>query len=344
MHGVLSIRLQTEGTAVGTAVGYVGDKSAVSPIPSSDAEYAAWIALVNTPGSGWIFQQRDVVEGGFVTTHAYFVHASGITDWSSELLQAKPEFFHVKTLAPITPDRWHHLLLSFDINIPITTRGPNINVIAGKQDWLNVSQGASSYARMWIAIDDVDYRGRTDDEGATRYHLGPYSVDFDISAGGPQGDPNGILTAAGFGVVRNGSAAITFGNQPMPVPTYNLAEPRIPSSTAGFGLPASAAYVESIYRVEMAELQMWTGIVLDTAILKNRRAFVDADGKPVNPIGAEELLGRKPEVMLHNSGKWKAGENTGTLDVNIDGDILPAGQFARTGGIEAYKPEPAIGA
>ena len=337
---VLAFNLQTQNFASGTLVDGINDAAATSPQPTSQEQINEWAALAKVRGSGWLDQRGTA--SGFVYRH--FVNATGILNLSHNLLEAAPELFYVKTVHPITPDRWHHLLLSFDISIPVVTYGPPPTNDHHGTDWDNVSQGTSSFAKMWYAIDDVDYRGRTAED---EYHLGPYSVDHDSnrssSPGSKGGDPNGILTKAGWEVPFYGTSGTTRGNQIMPVPAYQFGEGELPSHDANFGLPASTAYVENIYRVEMAELQMWTGIVLDTGIVKNRRGFVDAGGKPVPPAEAEKLLGRKPEVMLHYSSKWKEGLNTGTRGMNIDETVLPAGQFKRTGGIEAYKPEPQLG-
>ena len=39
-----------------------------------------------------------------------------------------------------------------------------------------------------------------------------------------------------------------------------------------------------VLKVEMAELQVFTGVTLDTGVTANRRAFVDNDGVPVAPL------------------------------------------------------------
>jgi hypothetical protein len=90
----------------------------------------------------------------------------------------------------------------------------------------------------------------------------------------------------------------------------------------------------------MAEFQMWTGISLDTGEEENRRLFIDFERddkgdpvdeelKPVAPKVAEKALGKRPDVTLHGSSKWKAGRNAGT-----------AGQLKPTGRIITYKPDP----
>jgi hypothetical protein len=381
-YGVVEIWLQTKETATATGINCY-DAAATAPVPATQEEINAWKELAQTPGSGWLFQEWAIPPeppDTVVTFSNNFVNAMGISDLSNDPLEAKPEFFVVKTLAHITPDSWHHLLLSFDLSEPISTSGPTVDVIEGQQYWNNVSQGAESYAKMWYAIDDVDYRGRSTeigDDGHTLHHMGPYSVDYVVPEGaapGGTGDPNGILTPTGWLVARNGSRSTTFGNQQLPRPVYNFAAV-LPVEDAEFGIPATARYVDAIALVEMAEFQMWAGVTLDTGIEANRRAFLDyerdvngtpikgKDGNftllPVDPVGqaptedapagkpapAEELLRKKPEILLHGSNKWISGENTGTTGLDYSTDpptVKPSGQFQPTGGINAYTPDPSL--
>jgi hypothetical protein len=363
---VLIFNLQTNNIATGNGAGNVSDASAVSPKPADDAEIAIFEEQVNTPGSGMILQNYSYTDpDGIVTFFRYFILSSGIKDFTDDEFAAKPEFFRVETLHPITPDQWHHLLLSFDLSSPIVTQGPPTDVVAGPQWWNNVSEGTSSFAKMWYAIDDVDYRGRTaepDEDGNPQYNMGPYSVDHDTARGespGPRGgDPNGILTQAGWSVAYNSSPSITFGNQPYPRPEYSLTHVTLPAKDAELGLPASAKYAEQIVRVELAEFQMFTGVTLDTGVMANRRAFIDykRDAKgapipdkngdltlvPVPPAKAAKLIGRIPDVELHKSGNWIKGNNTGSTGEGQDGKPISAGQFKPTGVIKKYKPDPSI--
>lgn len=359
--GVLTINLQTTGTATGSGL-YCFDKSATAPTPTDQTEQNAWMALTKIPGSGWLHQLWEL--SGETEFRTNFVKAAGVSDLSIDVLLAKPESYHVKTPALLSPDQWHHLLLSFDLSSPIVTKGPSADLATGKQShWDNVSQGASSYAKMWYAIDDVDYRGRAEpeEEGNPQYNMAPFSVDYDVdpTKPGPRGDPNGILTEGGWTVAKSGTAAVTFGNQPSPTPEYSFSDSTLVTAKAELGIPASTKYVDRIYRVEMAEFQMWTGVTLDTGIESNRRAFIDfekdADGlsttrmKPVAIADdglAVKLLNKPPEILLHGSNNWKTGFNTGSTgaETNEDGNVvkIPEGQFKPVAGIEQYKPDPSL--
>lgn len=171
--------------------------------------------------------------------------------------------------AGITPDKWHHVLISFDM-------------------------GAKT---IRTAVDDVSY---------------------------PAQDLTESLTGLGDVV--------------------------IPSAKYPVGIPATAAYTSDIYMVEMAELQIFTGVTLDPSDLVARRAFVDKDGKPVSPKYSIDpktgqatadpeslpflLLGKLPDIALcQSSGHWINGVNLGSNTA----------VFKKTGTVKSYTPEPQLG-
>jgi len=191
---------------------------------------------------------------------------------------------------------------------------------------------------MWLAFDDINL---TEKKLSTYWPSG-------------YNDPNAILTVNAFyqassrtGIpttssddgwgniitnVYSGSVAPNCEYTPGPVPTADHP----------IGLPATSAHIENIRNAEMAELQIFTGISLDTGSKVNRRAFVDDAGKPVPPKKAEDLLGRRPVILLHGSGNWKVGKNTGSLGLTPAGNPIASGQFQRQGVINIYKPEPSL--
>jgi len=374
MAGVLVINIQMSDTATGTGIAAF-DLSAESRVPSNEEQVNAWQELCDTPGSGWTFQRNDQIDDdGIITPHSYFVEAAGIEDLSEDVLEAKPDLFYVETLPPIKPDQWHHLLLSFDLGkdgIKTTGPGRNPDPTESINRWRNVSEGAINFAKMWFALDDVDYRGRRrikyeegtpdlEHEPKYEYHFGPYSVDCSIQQPDgtypetPAGDPNGILTKAGFDPARFGTSTVTLGNTFLPVPEYTFDSHNIPSGQNGdtaapMGIPASADYVEHIYQIELAEFQMWTGQTLDTGDENNRRLFISDSGKPVSPTVANkgrvdqsiEGLG-KPTVMLHGSKKWIKGQNAGTAGIDDDGKVIDDGQFVPTARIIGWRPNPSL--
>jgi hypothetical protein len=239
-------------------------------------------------------------------------------------------------------DRWHHLLVSCDLSNEVSTTSAGATFI----------DGVLSYNRMWVALDDVNVDGYdafpdfvggsdlnaiiTDDA----YHAAataspPYTLPHAEFQATTYTDSQGnTWTASGAVPDQNTGTSST------PI-TCEIDSASVPSSGAAIGIPATKTFVNHIYHCEMAEFQMWTGITLDTATKANRRAFIDDMGKPVPPdkkasprdlqSGSIEFLGRNPDILLHRSGNWKAGNNTGS-----DGDFKP------TGKIKSYKPDPSL--
>ena len=253
-------------------------------------------------------------------------YMSTIEDGSHGLQDAQAEFFYIDSGFLLDPDEWHHLLLSFDVG-----------------GTCSIGPKPVSDCRLWYAIDDIDRRGVE--------YMGPYRNSDDGL------EPNGIVTRNVS--VQSGFSAESypqlFWNNYVPAPSGGCTPGPVPSKDAALGIPASTAYLDGIFRVEMAEFQMFTDVTLDTEKISNRRAFVDAEGKPVDPAKGiegdprgpgERLLGKKPEILLHGSSNWKIGYNTGTLGIAVSGEgevtKKPDGQFTPTGGINSFKPDPQL--
>ena len=135
---------------------------------------------------------------------------------------------------------------------------------------------------------------------------------------------------------------------------YNIAEVTIPVANYPMGVPALSAYTDNICQVQMAELQVFTGVTLDTSVEENRRAFINARGEPVDPLyGLEKahgifgpatpnatpsppikLLGKAPDISLtRKASNWSSGVNLGSAKVG----------FERTGRIRPVTPDPVLG-
>jgi hypothetical protein len=262
---------------------------------------------------------------------------------TSYALTGQPEFFLVQSSIRITPNHWHHLLLSFDLDNACVTHGPPVGVFDA-----TTTDGTDSACHLWYAIDDVNYNDAT-------YDLAPFDV------GGS--DLNAILTQNGNRVATS-LTGFPF-NCTVPPATYSFGPSVIPAHGAALGVPASEDYVDSIYPVEMAEMQVFAGVSLDTSIETNRRAFITKDGTPADPLkkpnppppvplppgwvpplkGPQELLGKNADILLHGSGNWINGTNTGkVIKLNEIGkpSAVPAEKFAPTGSIVAYSPDPSL--
>lgn len=217
----------------------------------------------------------------------------------------------------VSADEWHHVLISVDLG-PVVTHG-------GEWDG-KLAPFVDSAAKLWVAMDDKNY------------------TKFNLSENWAEKGDNDVITDGAYNVAGTSPNEDAGGG----MPRYSLDSTAVP--TGSLGMPASKKYVDNIHHVEMAEFQMWTGVTLDTGTESNRRAFIDykrdengkvipeKDGskklKPVNPKKAEKLLGKKPNILLHGSGKWKRGDNTG----ESRGDFVPS-----KGAIESYKPDPILG-
>jgi hypothetical protein len=168
--------------------------------------------------------------------------------------------------------------------------------------------------------------------------------------------PNDHLAAVPFEYKGSAEASADISFSPIPsIPVHTPGPALVNYATDDKGATSSKA---PIYTVEMAELQIFTGVTLDTGVEANRRTFIDferdADGnpirnddgkrtlKPVNPKQAEDLLGKRPDILLHGTTKWQAGKNTGSLGIDADGEEIPSGQFTPTGEIKKYSPDPSI--
>lgn len=266
-----------------------------------------------------------------------------------------------KSGAKIEADHWHHLLLSFDFTNQVSTKG---QLISQAKDGTSTSgdtpvvggEGGrtSSTGLMWVALDN---------KNLTR---------LELSAFWPDGysNPNGVLPINGMVVAQYVNFSIVNTNIPISVcdgidltttqvqqlPEYSY----LPSSVsfANLGLPASKAHSDAVRQVEMAELQIFTGVALDTGKTVNRLAFI-GNGKPVPPTqkkevdpstkqvtkesGSIELLGKEPELLLHKSRNWIKGISTGSLATGVDRAGKTTPTLEPVGEIISYKPDPSLG-
>jgi hypothetical protein len=272
----------------------------------------------------------------------------------------------------VIPDEWHHLLLSFDLSISCSTHGVATNdteEIRAANDASSPSVFTDNAPKMWIAYDAENKQGRD-----LSYYWPGKGASGEPEKPDDSWDPNEVLShnawriagayCAASGTVTNlpfepsvdpeTTVVITTG---LDAADYSYISSPLPTD-APMGLPGTTEWVDHIHNVEMAEFQMFTGITLDTTDDTSISAFVDQDGKPVSPTkkqsvdadgnvtgdsGSIELLGKKPEIMLHGQSNWINGNNTGTLGVDQDGNINPDGQFEPTALIKKYKPDPQLG-
>jgi hypothetical protein len=201
----------------------------------------------------------------------------------------------------VSPDEWHHALVSFDMS-------------GGCSMTSTVDIGRTSFngtaCELWWALDDVNYDGDS---------LWPsnWSVYEDADTGGA----NDIVSA---GVL------IANATETDPDILHSFAAGNLPISGNPMGIPASTAdATDHVYNIYMSELQIFTGVSLDTSVLANRRAFITAAGRPAAPSLAAALLGKSPEIHFQTHTDFIEGNNRGTAD-----------DFDPTGTIIGYTPGP----
>jgi hypothetical protein len=217
----------------------------------------------------------------------------------------------------VTPDTWHHVLISFDLTSAATVIYSTAPQSAPPYPPA-IKHPVGGPTFMW-AFDDVD---RTD------WSLSPscaqvYNVQPPTSVVVPPPVlPYKQITTNNLIDVPGGAWAFIATWSPVPIKSLDNA----------IGIPSSAEFVDNIYRVEMADFQLFTGVTLDVSVEENRRAFVSGGGQPVIPTAAATLLGQSPKILLHRSSDWIAGSNSGSHAVNFD----------PTGTITPYDPQPAL--
>ena len=280
----------------------------------------------------------DVTGGGtdpppeFMRMKAWQKADGDITDF---VLSGRPETFLGNSNVPVAADVWHHLLISFDISG-------------------SVGNGSSG-CRMWMALDDANYTGEGLPSqtvlGSGSNTIFPASV-MSIS---PDGPPIPVAPSqSGWVVARQLEPGIliyrwvdlTITGPSIPV-TYRFSSGLLKGSPLHVPAPGGA-----VRQVQMAELQIFTGVTLDTDIRTNRRAFINAKGQPVDeaygvakyrgiygpktpnvtPSAPIKLLGRRPDVAIVRSARnWMSG-----FDFN-------KASFRPHGKIRPVKPDPVLG-
>ncbi|MHC6150539.1 hypothetical protein ACVSQB_01960 [Bradyrhizobium elkanii] len=230
----------------------------------------------------------------------------------------------------VTPDKWHNLLLWIDLTNSCSsdgTLGDGTTVVQRDTEGTRTS----SACRMGIAFDDVNLTRKA----MSCYWPTGYS------------DPNAILPVNGYyvaGDVTHSTSSTTddcFGNNITLV--ENRQRPKFRYSPAAFApgkvsFPAAAPFVDMSKRIEMGEAQVFTGVTVDFSQQNVRRAFITKDGSPAPLKKASDLLGKKPEILVHGSANWKKARNTGTLadpNNNLGGVVV--------GQVEKFKPNPKLG-
>lgn len=295
----------------------------------------------------------DIIEidGSEVIAGAVTHTTTDYADITSLVYNRRESFVATSPTIAVSPDKWHHVLLSFDLS----------GTVAATGSFDGAAPTLSSTCKMWLAFDNVNYtnddlpRVAADGLGT----IGPNDIITDVAFAtyftsySTPTEQTGVQFV-GFATAYQFDATFTGQNTP---PSYVLSAPTISAAGKPMGLPSVVETVSNIHHIELAEFQMFTGVTLDTSVENNRRAFInfklDADGhevvgdnflQPVDPTRAipgaapgspppaQTVIGKAPDILLHGSRNWIAGKNTGTLGQ----------QFSPTGKIKKYKPDPGL--
>jgi hypothetical protein len=227
----------------------------------------------------------------------------------------------------VEPDVWNHLLVSIDLETMATHGFDAVDTIPPYVTFFD------SWSNLYIALNDKNYIGFDLTNNWTENPNEPNATVNDdalsVADSPSQGDQNSDPSNFGY----------------FPKPTYRISDPTVPCSDEPMGLPATTKYVKDIYDVDMAEFQMWVGQSIDTADEAMRRLFVAPDKKgrmtPVKPSVAAAKLGQ-PDILIHRTGNWEKGKNTGKIGLNFDGSIKQSGQFVPKGTIIKFRPDPIL--
>lgn len=224
---------------------------------------------------------------------------------------AQPALFRIRNNTAITPDVWHHVLLSFDL----TDGASAVQVTYPSDAPETTADQTSAWSKCYLAVDDVNQVG---EDG-----LGPNSW---LDGGGDNDvvpwSPNYTDV---FSVAGGGNSLLFFDWETGPA-TYDLVSPVV--GEGHVGVPTIADYDTENFRVRIADLQIFTGVSFDTSVEANRRVFIRSDGKPASPTLAAALLGKQPEVRFQTPSDWQGGNNRGT-----SGEFTPTGTITSFAGV-----------
>lgn len=190
-------------------------------------------------------------------------------------------------------ERWHQLILSWDV-----TNGSAGTQIPGPVTG-DAVPGITAYSTLYCALDNVN---RNKKQLPSLW--GAY-FDSDLSAGF---DPNGIVDGNTLNVAG-------VDQQGGPPATNVLTVGSVPSNP--ICIPGPAAFdtnffgsILGVSLMEMADLQLFPGVLVDTSDIAIRRLFVTDAGKPAAVSVAAAALGT-PAICLKGANNWRSGVNTG---------------------------------
>ena len=318
---VISVNLQTTARAVRTGR-YFNESGGVT-----STDIYAVSAVYGDPSLG------STPPPAFMREQNWSSIGNDVTDY---VLSGRPETFIGRSTVPVAPDAWHHLLLSFRLSG-------------------TVGNGYSD-CRMWMALDDVNCTGGqlpavTSGRSGSNTIFTSEGLAVDEPAPPPPTYPSGWYAAGQIGDPPVNlyvwiDTVVTGEFTPI---TYRLHVPHLKGGPLSIPAPDSA-----VKKIQMAELQIFTGVTLDTSDTAKRRAFINSKGQPVDeayavakfrgiygpespivtPAAPYRLFGKMPDISLTRAcGVWIGGSNLGTAEMH----------FKTIGKIHPVYPDPVLG-
>jgi len=304
--------------------------------------------------TAWDYSSNSCLTTG-VVPDAVGKQTNTAVDYTAPFLDGNgPDVFAVGNRITVVPDKWHHVLISFDLSQKSTAEGaivdaiyPICNTVPGGRR-IELRRITNS-CKAWIALDDTNYVGEQ-----LRYGHGVAGLgDNDVAT---EEQYNAATRTEGQYYQKSWQLTGLAGEQTFSsggMPTMIYLPHLMPTAGFPLGIPCVPQSVGHPYHhVEMAEFQMFTDVTMDLSDDRNRRAFIavekDSEDKPTGflvptkPKTAEAFVRKRPEVLLHGQTDWIKGKNTGSTGTNNKGEIIPSGQFKPTGTIKKYKPDPKV--
>lgn len=298
----------------------------------------------------------------------------------------------------VTPDAWHHVLFSVDLSGEMSSSGTlsTMTLIPGDHpyNWaVDTEASITTGCKVWLAIDDENVFGQDLVTAILpEMGLGPNDLVSQSTAGTwHAGNDNDYITHNIFGHLEESKSGFGVWEQSYKgygvLPTYSLSDIEIKADGFPLGIPSTQdwgmdEHPPSILKVSMAELQIFTGVTLDTTVEANRRLFItakDKNGKqhPLNPtpitIPINKLADLSDPATWEPGADWPAyvpplldpsvipstvkfaGGAATTADVDFTkssvnwqagmnlGTAGKGEKVEKTGKIKAYSPDPSIG-
>jgi hypothetical protein len=193
----------------------------------------------------------------------------------------------------IAADTIYHLLISWDL----TGGSASTGVVGGADP----EYGITASSLMYAALNDTNL----------------------LSADLPMIWPGG---SAGVNthVTRQAYQRAGLDENPIGLPAVTTTVSGIPTNPFSVPAPATISLISGsdtpVLKVQVADLQVFTGIALDTSVVENRRAFITSGGRPASPALAAALMDKQPEIRFQTVNDWQVGNNRGT-----DGDFAATG-------------------